>query len=206
MTTEDAKKSEHIKLVADPPAENIFDDIEGLRKVATLKVSRKTIVVNVAVKKPPNNVYFRCHPEPKWSLDASVIIGDGGSDDFYFVHPRMLNHHTILPRVRKVTIATTYIWPGGAIGLWPVPNVEETRIACWRSARAAYERSKSEWTQLIWNSDTRDYDVAIAEGINTQPSWPTDRSFNDLLKLGFADKIIDSESHAYVLQLRGLAG
>ena len=34
-------------------------------------------------------------------------------------------------------IATVYTWPGGAISLWPVPNVEETRIACWKSARAA---------------------------------------------------------------------
>src|SRR5262249_50223209 len=105
------------------------------------------------------------------SLDASVIIGDAGSDDFYIVHPSMLNHHTMLPRLRKVTIATAYTWPGGAISLWPVPNVEETRIACWKSARAAYELSKTTWVQLCWNNDLRDYDVIAAEptpdGIST---------------------------------------
>ena len=49
-----------------------------------------------------NNVYFRSHDDPKMSLDASIIIGDNGSDDYYFVTPYMLNHHVILPRLRKV--------------------------------------------------------------------------------------------------------
>ena len=48
-------------------------------------------------------------------------IGGEGSDDFYFVSPIMLNHHIVLPRLRKVTIAVVYTWPGGAISLWPVP-------------------------------------------------------------------------------------
>jgi hypothetical protein len=55
--------------------------------------------------------------------------------------------------------------------------------------------SKTQWVQLCWNSDLRDYDVVVAEGINTEPNWPTDRSFNDLLKLGFTDKIITTPEH-----------
>jgi hypothetical protein len=47
--------------------------------------------------------------------------------------------------------------------------------------------------------------VITAENINLDPIWPTDRTFNDLLKLGFADKIINSPDHPYVLQLRGVA-
>jgi hypothetical protein len=200
---DDANKPD-LKIVPPPAPENVFDDVEALRKVATLKVSRRVVPVNVAVRKPPNNVYFRVHPEPAWSLDASVLIGDGGSDDFYFVAPLMLNHHVVLPRLRKVTIATVYTWPGGAISLWPVPMVEETRIACWKSARAAYELVKTKWVQLCWNADLRDYDVAVAEGISSDPVWPTDKTFRDLLRLGFADKIIASPEYPYVKQLRGV--
>ena len=202
---EDAKKAEHIKLVDTPEPESVFDDIETLRKTATVKVSRRVIPVNVAVKKPPNNVFFRCHSDPAMSLDASIIVGDGGSDDYYFVVPRMLNHPVILPRLRRTTIATVYTWPGGVVSLWPVPNMDESRIACWKSARAAYELSKKQWVQLCWNADRRDYDVAVAEGINTEPAWPDDLDIRKLLKLGFADKIIDSPEHPYVMQLRGLA-
>src|SRR5258708_4861792 len=120
MSDESASKSEHLKVVPPPAPESVFDDVEALRKVATLRVSRRVVPVNVAVRKPPNNVYFRIHDDPKMALDASVLIGDGGSDDFYFVAPFMLNHHVILPRLRKVTIATVYTWPGGAVSLWPV--------------------------------------------------------------------------------------
>jgi hypothetical protein len=187
------------------PPESVFDDIETLRKTATLKVSRRVIPVHVSVKKPANNIYFRCHPGPDMSLDASVLMGADGSDDFYFVTPFMLNHHVVLPRLRKVTIAVVYTWPGGVVSLWPVPMAEETRIACWKSARAAYELSKKKWVQLCWNSERRDYDVAVAEGIKTEPMWPDDLDISKLLKLGFADKIISSPEHPYVLQLRGLA-
>jgi hypothetical protein len=205
MAAPDDGKKPDIKLVDPPPPESVFDDVEALRKVATLKVSRRVVPINVPVRKPPNNVFFRSHADPAMSLDCSVLIGDGGSDDFYFVAPRMLNHSTMLPRLRKVTIATVYTWPGGAVSLWPVPLVEETRIACWKSARAAFELSKSQWVQLCWNPDTRDYDVVTAEGIHVEPTWPTDRTFRDLLRLGFADKIIDTAEHPYVLRLRGLA-
>jgi hypothetical protein len=205
---DDVKKTaaEHIKLVDTPPPESVFDDVEGLRKVAVLKVSRRVIPVNVAVRRPSNHVYFRINPDPEMMLDACVIVGDGGSDDFYFVAPCMLNHRTMLPRLRHVTIATVYTWPGGAISLWPVPKLGERKIACWKSARRAFDLAKEHhWMQLCWNSDLRDYDVIAAEHMDLEPVWPADRTLSDLLKLGFEDKIIDTPEHPYVLQLRGVA-
>ena len=97
----------------------------------------------------------------------------------------MLNHHVVLPRLRKVTIAVVYTWPGGVVSLWPVPYAEETRIACWKSARTAFELSKAQWVQMIWNPDRRDYDVAIAEGINTEPLWPDDLEYREALEARF---------------------
>jgi hypothetical protein len=207
MKMPDDTKKPDIKLVDDPAPESIFDNIDDLRRTATLKVSRKVVTVNVAVKRPANNIYFRVNPDPNMSLDCSVVMGDGGSDDFYFVVPRMLNHHTMLPRLRRVTIAVCCIWPGGNTLLWPVPQIDDTtRVTCWKSARAAYGIAQQNWVQLVWNTDTRDYDVAVAEGIKTEPTWPADKTFVDLLKLGFGvDKIINNENHPYVLRLRGLA-
>jgi hypothetical protein len=42
----------------------------------------------------------------------------------------------------------------------------------------------------------------VAEDIKSQPNWPTDKSLRDLLRLGFADKIIASPEHPCVI-LRG---
>jgi hypothetical protein len=200
--SDDARKPD-IKLVSS--SESVFDDLEALRKTATLPIKRRVVPVNVSVKKPANNIYFRSHGDPAMALDASILIGGDGSDDYYFVAPSMLDHHAFLPRLRRVTIAVTYAWPGGVVGLWPVPKAEETRIACWKSARAAYELSRTQWVQLIWNGERRDYDVAVAEGIATEPMWPGDLNLKKLLRLGFDGKIIDSPEHPYVLQLRGIA-
>ena len=68
--TEKAK----LELVEDSAPGSIFDDLETLRKTATLKVSRRVVQVNMTVGKPKNNVYFQCHPDPAMSLDASVLI------------------------------------------------------------------------------------------------------------------------------------
>jgi hypothetical protein len=197
----DEVKKPEIKLVESAP-EDIFNDLENLRHTATLKVTRRVVTTNIKVRKPPNNVYFRSHPDPAMSLDASVIT-DG--EVFYFVTPFMLNHPIILPRLRKVTIATVCTWPGGEISLWPVPMAGETRIACWKSARAAYDHSKTQWVQICWNADTRDYDVAVADGIAAGPMWPDDLNFQKNLKLGFSDRIINSPDHPYAKQLRGIA-
>jgi hypothetical protein len=131
------------------------------------------------------------------------------------VWPQMMNHSLILPRIRRVTLATVYLWPSGRIALWPVPFPDEKgRIKPWKSARRAFEISFGvatdldppgpRWVQICWNDAARDYDVVTAENINMQPIWPADLTLRNSMKLGFADKTIDNEDHPYVRQLRGL--
>jgi hypothetical protein len=59
------KKSDHLKLVASSNPEDIFNDVEALRKVAEHKVQRRAVAVNMSVRKPPDNAYFQCHPDPR---------------------------------------------------------------------------------------------------------------------------------------------
>ena len=47
------------------------------------------------------------------------------------------------------------------------------------------------------------WDVETAEKIDKEPTWPKE-SFEQLLKLGFADRIVDNEDHHYVRRLRGI--
>ena len=62
--------------------------LRALRKASKLTVQRKAVLVNVAVDKPPNNVYFRCHRE--LVLDDATVLRDeeGTSRAFYFVVPQ----------------------------------------------------------------------------------------------------------------------
>jgi hypothetical protein len=56
---------------------------------------------------------------------------------------------------------------------------------------------------MVWDPDKGDYNVKTTDNINIEPAWPKE-SFEELLKLGFADVIVDNEDHYYVRKLRGI--
>lgn len=196
-----------IQVVHETPEESnpssIFDDLASLRKASKLTVQRKAVLVNVAADKPANNVYFRCRREQ--ALDDCTVLRDneGTSRAYYFVVPGMRMHPKLIPRLRRVTLALTSIWPGGNVLIWPVPILGERELPAWKSARAAYELARDRWVQMVWAEDRKDYLIETAEGIDHEPVWP-EKTFNELLKLAFDGKIIDSEEHPYVRRLRGL--
>jgi hypothetical protein len=136
-------------------------------------------------------------------LDDSTVLRDD-SGTFYYVVPAMRAHPKLVQRLRRMTIALLYIWPGGGIQLWPVPILGERPMALQKSARAAFELGQTKWTQIVWNEGRRDFDVETSENINNEPVWPN-KSMSELLKLAFASNVIDNEDHPYVLQLRGVA-
>ena len=79
--SDDASSKPGLKIVPPPASENVFDDVEALRTVATLKVSRRVVPVNVAVRKPPNSVYFRVHDDQAAARAyrlASIASGKSG--------------------------------------------------------------------------------------------------------------------------------
>jgi hypothetical protein len=190
---EETKKGEH-------NPNTVFENLGELRKAQKLTIQRKTVLVNVTIDKPPNDTYFRAHKD--WSLDEATVIKDTNGT-YYFVVPDMRAHPKINPRLRRVTLAPISIWPADTVIIWPVPIPGSRDLKAWRSARAAYELALERWVQIVWDEAKSDYVVETAEGINHTPTWP-DKSFEDLLKLGFDGKVIDSEDHAYVRQLRGL--
>jgi hypothetical protein len=220
MTEE--KKQDHLKLVTDNRSpEDIFNNMDELRKVAEHKVQKRPVIVNMTVGKPPDNAFFQCHPDPAQFIDTSVIY-DKEDRDVYYPAPSMINHPLVVPRLRRVTIATTCLWPSGRIMLWPVPfpGAGRRTVKCWKTARRAFRIASGQatlselpegftpgrpyWVQLAWNEETQDYDLNIAEGIETSPQWPADLKLATNLKLGFRDKTIVDDEHPYMRQLRGL--
>jgi hypothetical protein len=182
---------------------SVFDDLASLRKASKLTVQRKAVLVNVAVDKPPNNSYFRCHRE--LILDDPTVMRDrqGTRQAVYYVSPHMRAHPKLAAHLRKVTLVLTSTWPSGNFLIWPVPILAERPLPAWKSARAAYELARDQWVLMVWSEEKSDYQIEIAEGIAPQPVWP-EKDFGELLKLGFDGKIIDNEDHPYVRRLRGL--
>jgi hypothetical protein len=200
MTDELAKKPD-LKVVPNKDPSAIFDDLAALRNASVLTVKRKTVLVNVPVDKPPNNVHFRTHPTLKLENATVIKEKEGTRDIYYFVVPDMRAHPKLAPRLRPVTITLTCMCPGNGFLLWPVP--EKTDFKPWKSEKTAAEQAKTFWMSIVWNAEKSDYDVERAENIKIEPAWPQE-NFEDLLKLGFADLIVDNEDHYYVRRLRGI--
>jgi len=182
---------------------SIFDDLAALRKTPKLAIKRTQVLVNVAVDKPPKDCHFRAHPE--WSLDDQYVVKDDHGA-YYFVTYDMRSHPKLVKRLRLVTIAVIAIWPADTVQIWPVPVLGQQKRddhKTWKSCRSAFELSREQWVQLTWSEETQDFTVETAEGITHQPNWPN-KTFEELLKIGFAEKILDNEDHDYVRQLRGL--
>jgi hypothetical protein len=202
MADDPAKKPD-LKVVPNKDPATIFDDLAALRKASKLTVKRKTVLVQVPVGKPPNNVHFRTHPTLQ--LENATVIKDkeGTRDVYYYIVPDMRGHPKLAPRLRWVTIMLTCMWPGNGFLLWPVS--EKTDFPAWKSERKAAEIAQTHWTQMVWNRDKNppDNDVETAENISAEPTWPKE-SFEQLLKAGFADLIVDNEDHYYVRRLRGI--
>jgi hypothetical protein len=197
MTEERAK----LELVAPRDSSDIFNDLAALRRESKLTVKRKTILTNVTVDKPANNVYFRVSTNPDYILEDATVLKDKEEGTYYFVPPAMRGHPKLARRLRPVTIRVLSTWPGAGLQLWPVPV--QTTMAAWRSAQKAAEAAEQTWVQIVWNDERGDYDVETAENIKQDPVWPTE-SFSQLLKIGFAGNILDNEDHDYVKRLRGV--
>ncbi|MGZ3195920.1 MAG: hypothetical protein ACXWJC_06525 [Croceibacterium sp.] len=94
----------------------------------------------------------------------------------------------------------------GSILLWPVPVLDDRTLKAWKSARKAFELAQETWTQMVWNEEESDYAIEIAEGEEMKdlvPIWP-DKTFNELLKIGFDGKVMDNQDRPYARRLRGI--
>jgi hypothetical protein len=66
------------------------------------------------------------------------------------------------------------------------------------------ELAKSKWIRLAADMGLGGYRIYQAEGELSEPVWP-DKPLQEILKIAFRDRIVDSENHPVVRRLRGLA-
>jgi hypothetical protein len=181
---------------------SIFEDLDKLRSEATLTVRKREVLTVVEVGKPDPDSYFRVHPDPAMQLQCAIYKPKDRDTGTFFITKQMREHPLLIDKARVVLLVVTYSWPKRIVGLWPVPiDITGRGNSWWMSAWAAHEMAKTLWTQM--QAGTDHYNVFQAEGELPEPQWP-DATLTELLKKGFADKIIDSDDVAIMRRLRGL--
>jgi hypothetical protein len=204
--SQDTKGGNLIPLTLDPPAKetppkDIFDDLDRLSGGVDFAMDGvEAVLTRLPVRKPDKMWWVRVHPEARTTVGLVEI----DREETYCVASEL---HSDLMGVMKrrtlyLAIARTgnpFLWPVGVEG--PDGKLDEWN----RSARDGAELGMKSWVRLQANMPNGAYDVFAAKPVVPipEPRWPTE-SINELLRLAFRDRVIDSPDHPVVRQLQGL--
>jgi hypothetical protein len=183
--------------------------MDNLPDIATLVLDQQylgamdvTKRLQVLVRKPGKETFFRTHPQPLTPGPVGLYHDKGEDEAFYLVTPSMmveLDGHAF-PAVLRLAVTTDgrpFVWPLRLAGPDGILN------DWWRTALLAAEDAEKCWVQLRASKRDGRYDILRAASQNRPPpAWP-EEPFEELVRAGFGDRIIASTDHAIVKRLRG---
>jgi hypothetical protein len=182
---------------------SVFDDLDSLRVdqdhgfITT--VERLT---HIPVRKPNKVWFIRVNPDPAMSLVSTVFEDKDEDRDTYFVMPAARGLLDGLGRIVQLTVAVNV---QGVVFVWPVPMPDSGGPKAWASsARAALDLARTKWIRVQPDLSLGAYRIHEAQGKYNEPTWP-DLSFQEILKLAFKERIIDSANHPVIRKLQGLS-
>jgi len=163
-------------------------------------VSIRKVITTVSCRKPGRQEFIRVHADEEWRLDT-LFLEDKEGREYYLVAPGLRDYVMQDAFIARLTTAVTR---SGDLFLWllklPGPDGKSNR---WNdSALAAAQLAETKWVRVVSNLPSNCYDVFEASGIKIEPNWP-DLSFQEILKLCFKDRFIDSPDHPFLKKLRG---
>jgi hypothetical protein len=162
------------------------------------------ILVTVPVKRPGRNEFFRVHPSPEYVVDNYVLEHESEMDKTtYWVAPGLWD--ALQDNLRKVRLFTC-MDKRGNVFLWPakLPAADGSSAArsWYLSGLRAAEEAKKLWVKIVGNKAVAAYDVVVARGDLGDPVWP-DRTFQELIKVAFGDKVINTMEHPVLREING---
>jgi hypothetical protein len=165
-------------------------------------VGVKKLLTTVPVRKPNRQDFVRVHPDPAFRLTPAAIIELKDDREVYLVTPDIAEE---IPGEFKVVTLFTTINRQRVLHLWPVylPSADGRHNEWHRSAAEAAERAQERWIKLVANQPLGAYEITEALSTLAPPEWPP-VSFEEILRVAFRDRIVDSPDHPLIRRLRGL--
>jgi hypothetical protein len=158
------------------------------------------------VRKPGKQEFFRVHPDPTYTLPVAILLDETEDKTPYLLvggihlqlpgEYRRANLHLAVTTqgTKLIVVATIPGWNGEAPNSWQL------------SLANAIEVAKTNWTRMRSVKSAGGYQLTLADGALAAyaPKWPPE-SFETLIGLGFADKVITDLQHPLVQRLFGHA-
>jgi len=177
---------------------SVFDNLDALRIADPASLSGDIEhLTYVAVRKPRRDEYFRTCPDPDRSIVTAVWV-DEESRETYIV---LAGARAAISESARVVSLVLCQNRQGTNFLWPVST--DSRARGWsESARAATVIARQKWIKIRGDLAGGAYTVFEAINQSGEPTWP-DMALNELLKLAFRGRVIDTPDHAVVRRLQG---
>jgi hypothetical protein len=181
-------------------AADIFSDLEALRLTPDEagQIGSEEVLAHVSARKPTINEFVRV--KPAMSLATSIFVDP--ERDTYLVAPGLRN---VLVAGVKAMLLVPAVNQRQLFFIWPIALGDGTgrRNAWHETSREAMELAKREWIKLVSDMAGGCYRIYRAKGKLPDPVFP-EKSLEELLRIAFRGRTIDSESHPVVKQALGL--
>jgi len=179
-------------------------DLESLRLDQSFLTGAgvKRMLTTIPVRKPGAQDWIRVHADKEYRLPVSMIeLKD--DREFYLLPPPIAKQ---LPGEFVMVTLYVAINRQGTLFLWPVkiPDADGKVLEWHRSAAEAAERAMEEWIRVKANMNLGAYEFVGSTAKIPDPEWPA-LSYQELLRIAFKDRYVDSIDHLVVRRLRGLA-
>jgi hypothetical protein len=159
-------------------------------------------IMTVPVKKPAPTWFVQVHPAPEYRLETAVLeLKDEQAT--YLVAPSLWKSLSAEPLFGPRQLLTA-VNRQGVVFIWPLrmPR-EDRRLDLWGcSALEAAKLATAQWVRVVANLTAGQYDAWVASTPLAAPAWPT-MSFQDLLKIAFRDRLIETADHPVLQKLEG---
>ncbi|MEH6543011.1 MAG: hypothetical protein V7721_03625 [Porticoccaceae bacterium] len=154
----------------------------------------------VLVQKPSRQTFYQTFPDKKVWTPVNIIEHEV-SREIYLVADKM---KTLLSDLCRPALLVPTIDRKATVSIWPLKMPIEGRAPMgWHtSTLEAAEQAQSQWTRMQAGNNA--YEISVAPGNLAKPEWPEPFNSEELIRLAFNDRYIDSEDHPVIRRLRGL--
>jgi hypothetical protein len=183
---------------------DIFSNLNALRLSQDFAsaVGVKRALLTIPVKKPTREWWIRVHPQNRLETAVLELKEDR---EVYLVAPplwqALSTEVTFSPRLLVQAITRQNV-----VFIWPLvlPGPDGKTMDWYTSALEAASMAQSRWVRVVANMSLGAYEVFEATGDLPDPTWP-ETSFEEILRVAFKGRVIDTPEHPVLKRLRGEA-